>query len=199
MYLSYFVFNRPNCLKKIASILLLCILFFNWYGYRILSDILQNQSDTKLEAKLDRNDYDESQLIELRVPINLPYHNDWKDFERYNGSIEIDGVHYNYVKRKVERGELVLLCLPNDEKQHLQSARDQFFKLVNDLQQPASGKKSSPANTFSIKGITSEYQQEKNDWTIAAILTEKAIYPEASFAFLKNNFSTSPEQPPEQA
>lgn len=165
--------QSANCLKKIASILLLAILFFNWYGYRILSDILQQQSDTKLEAKLDRNDYDESALIELRVPINLPYHNDWKDFERYNGTIEINGIHYNYVKRKVEKGELVLLCLPNDEKQHLQSARDQFFKLVNDLQQPESGKKSSPSSSISFKSITSEYQQENNNWNIAALLSEK--------------------------
>lgn len=159
---------------------------------------MEGQADVKLEARLDRDDYDESQLIELRVPINLPYHNDWKEFERFSGSIEINGVHYNYVKRKVEKGELVLLCLPNDEKQQLQSARDQFFKLVNDLQQPGSNKKSDQNNT-AFKNLLSEYQKENNNWQI-----ERLLATHETLAILTDRISTqhwgeSPEQPPELA
>ena len=86
-------------MKKLAAILLVALLFFNWYGYRLITDYMQQRSDAQLEARLDQNDYDESQLIELRVPLNLPYHNDWTEFERYDGEVEIEGVHYKYVKR----------------------------------------------------------------------------------------------------
>ncbi|MBC7851365.1 MAG: hypothetical protein H7Y31_16600 [Chitinophagaceae bacterium] len=184
-------------MKKIAAILLTALLFFNWYGYRLVSDILQDRSDSKLEARLDKNEYDESQLVELRVPMNLPYHNDWSEFERFNGVIEIDGVHYNYVKRKVDKGELVLLCLPNNEKQLLQSARDNFFKLVNDLQQPSSGNKSEKGNTAAFKSLFAEYQQEKNNWTVAEVLFSTELFSISKPKCSLSGFATSPEQPPE--
>ncbi len=176
---------------------MLSLLFFNWYGYRILTSVMEGQADVKLEAKLDRNEYDESQLIELRVPINLPYHNDWKEFERYNGSIEINGVHYNYVKRKVEKGELVLLCLPNDEKQMVQSARDQFFKLVNDLQQPGANKKSDQSQSVAYKNLFSEYQKEKNNWQIEALMAARVTAAPMAILFSSQYWGESPEQPPE--
>lgn len=187
-------------MKKLAAILLFALLFFNWYGYRLLSDIMVQKSDTEFQAKIDNDEYDESQLIELRVPINLPYHNDWDKFERYDGEVEIDGIHYKYVKRKVEKGELVLLCLPNNDKQLLQTARDNFFKLVNDLQQTsATGKKSETGNTAAFKGLFSEYQQEKNNWTIAALTIAGNQYPLNESLFTPFYFHSSPEQPPELA
>ncbi len=184
-------------MKQLASILLLGLLFFNWFGYRIVSDYLQEESDIQLEARLDNDDYDESQLIELRVPINLPYHNDWKSFERYNGEIEIDGIHYKYVKRKVEKDELVLLCLPNTEKQLLQTARDNFFKLVNDLQQNNPGKKSGNNHTESFKNLFSDYQQEKNNWTFSQLSLNYSFNAHSGISFIHSGFSSSPEQPPE--
>ena len=44
------ILQALTALKQIASILLLGLLFFNWYGYRIVSDYLQQKADTKLEA-----------------------------------------------------------------------------------------------------------------------------------------------------
>lgn len=184
-------------MKKLSAILLLSLLFFNWYGYRILSAYLQHQSDSKLEAKLDRNEYDESQLIELRVPINLPYHNDWAGFERFNGEIEIDGVYYKYVQRKVEKGELVLKCLPNNDKQLLQSARDNFFKLVNDLHQKKSSNKSEKSQANSFKGLFSDYQQEVNNWTLDHQLAPQLAHHTNPSCFFSFPFSYSPEQPPD--
>lgn len=186
-------------MKRLAAIFVLTLLFFNWYGYRLVSDFLQKQSDVKLEARFDNNDYDESQLIEIRVPMHLPYHNDWTDYERFDGEVEIKGVHYKYVKRKVENGELVLLCLPNSEKQMLQSARDNFFKLVNDLQQPNSGKKSNNGNSIAFKILFSDYQQEKNNWSIASINFSKKEYRIDEETCAISYFSNSPEQPPELA
>ena len=46
-------------LRRSIAIAFLTLLFFNWYGYRLLSDFLQNRSDIQLEAKLDQNDYEE--------------------------------------------------------------------------------------------------------------------------------------------
>ena len=104
--------------------MLLLLLAFNWVGYRLLTGFMESKADIALEAKIDNSDYDESSLIEIRVPLNAPYLSDNStEFERYDGELELDGVHYKYVKRKVVNGELVLLCLPNKSKTELQNSR----------------------------------------------------------------------------
>jgi hypothetical protein len=182
-------------LKQLAAILLLGILFFNWFGYRLLADLLQQKADIELEARLDQHDYDEAQLIEMRVTLNLPYQTNWTDFERVDGEIEINGIHYKYVKRKVQDGQLVLLCLPNETKMRLQTARDDFFKLVNDLQHPSQGKKSDNGRSFT--NFSTEYWSEKNDWSFAALLYQPPYYHPNNTVLKTVSFTFTPEQPPE--
>ena len=165
-------------------------------GYRVLSDYFQAQSDSKLEAKLDLNDYDESQLIELRVKLNLPYYIG-QDYQRYDGEIELEGIHYKYVKRKVENGELVLLCLPNQEKQKIQEARDGFFEMVNDLEQNTSGKKSDSGNSLVFKIFLVDYKQESNDWSLNCLPEKNSFNSIYNTAISNSRHALIPEQPPE--
>jgi hypothetical protein len=127
------------------------ILFFNWYGYQLLSSYLQNRSNARLEARLDRHNYDESQLVSVKVPItSLSYYNSSAGFERVDGQIEIGGIQYKYVKRRLFKDSLELLCIPNQASMRLQTARNDFFRQVNDLQQQDSqGKKASVQKNFS--------------------------------------------------
>ena len=184
-------------MKKIASILLLGILLFNWCGYRWVINIVQQAADSKLEAKLDRNDYDESQLIEIKVPVNMPYQTDWAGFERYDGEIEVNGVHYKYVARKVQDGQLVLKCIPNQTKQRLESAKDDLFKISNDLQQDNSAKKSGAPNSTLVKNLLGDYD-DLQQLSIAALY---AAISHQSYSVYQNNriadlFHSIPEQPP---
>jgi hypothetical protein len=151
-------------LKRIAAILLLGTLMFNWFGYQLLTDYMQYAANKNLEARLDNDNYDEEQLIELKVPISLPYQSNWKDYERYNGEIEINGVHYKYVKRKVYNDTLILLCLPNKDKMNIENARENFFKLVNDLQTSHPKKGSEKQHSLAFKNILSEYYFSDNEW-----------------------------------
>ena len=98
-------------MKKTAAILLLGILTFNWVGYRYLLSYLEDRANTAFNSRLDSDNYDESDLISIKVANNLPYTNA-KKFERVNGQIEIAGVQYNYVKIKVSADSLELLCIP---------------------------------------------------------------------------------------
>lgn len=171
------------------------MLLFNWCGYRWVINMIQERADSKLEAKLDNNDYDESQLIEIKVPINMPYQTSWADFERYDGAIEVNGIHYKYVKRKIENGQLVLKCIPNETKQRLQTARDDFFKLVNDLQQDHSAKKSN-TNTV-IKSALGDYDQQQTTNVVALQITIANTFVTYQSHLVKNNYHLTPEQPPE--
>lgn len=130
------------------------------------------------------------------VPIYLPYHSDWKDFEDYEGEIEVDGIDYHYVKRKVEKDHLLLLCLPNTEKQLIQSSRDQFFRLVNDIDQSQDQKGTQPAHS-SGKQLSSVYQPTAQTWSLGSLSIERA-----SFALYHTSMFTSAlpdalERPPQ--
>src|ERR1700679_2099841 len=129
--------------KQLASILLIGILFFNWYGYQVLSMYWQQRAEHRLEARLDRHDYDDAQLTRIKIPLTtLSYYNGSTVFERVDGQIDLNGIHYNYVKRRIFKDSLELLCIPNTTVTSLQKSKNDFFRQVNDLQQQNQGKKS---------------------------------------------------------
>lgn len=174
--------------------MLLSLLAFNWIGYRVLSRFMESKADHALEASIEKSEYDESSLIEIRVPLNAPYlSGNSTEFERFDGELELDGIHYKYVKRKVENGELVLLCLPNKSKTELQNSREEFFKLVNDLNRTQDKSKNTNAT---IKSVTTEYKKESNSWTVPSLPPIHLSYNAAYNFFETKGFNTLPEHPP---
>lgn len=183
-------------MRKIAAILLLGGLLYNWLGYKLVYDYLQHRADQELEARIDREQYDDSRLVEIKIPLNLPYQSNWSEFERYDGEIELDGVHYKYVKRKVYNDTLIVLCLPNDGKQKVENARNDFFKFVNDLQHPAKKNAPNSSDTF-FKSLQTEYRPEQNNWTIAAPTPSRSPYNREVCLLRSLYIKDTPAQPPE--
>ena len=184
-----------TALRKIAAILLLIILVFNWVGYRFFSDFLQHRADAQLEARIEKNDYREEQLIEIRIPLNLPYQANWQSFERFDGEIDLDGVHYKYVKRKIYNDSLVLLCLPNEAKQNIEKAKDDYFKVVNDID--SRSQKKSEQNNLSLKKIFSDFFVNHAPRLIADYEYVNTIHLVAADFLLPTALLQTPDQPPE--
>ena len=109
--------------RKPAAIFLLLILLFNVIGYRAWFYCAEKKSDLKLEALLNKNQYDEQDLVALKVPLNMPYQIDQTQFERVDGEVTLNGRIYKYVKRKVSEGNLILLCIPDAHKMSLKKAK----------------------------------------------------------------------------
>jgi hypothetical protein len=155
---------------------------------------MESKADVTLQAKIESATYDESSLIEIRVPLNAPYLSDnITDFERFYGELELDGVHYKYVKRKVENGELVLLCIPNKSKTEFQNSREEFFKLVNDLNNSQNKSKNS---TAAFKSVTSEYKKENNSWALAALPSISISHTATGNSPIAPGYQNLPEHPP---
>jgi len=182
-------------LKKFAAILLIGILFFNWYGYQLLSAYWQRQAEKALVARLDRNDYSDDQLISIKIPLTtVDYYNSSSTFERIDGQIELNGVHYNYVKRRIYKGCLELLCIPNTTATTLQKAKNEFFKQVNDLQQQNQGKK----NSSPVKDFSKDYTPGAMDITVpAADINVSAAQGFLSAAQLPTSYTPTAERPPD--
>ena len=140
-------------MKKIVSIFLLSILLFNWFGYRLLIAVIEKSENAKLEAQLDNDNYEESELISIKIPVTyLPYYNNSASFERVDGQVEIEGTQYKYVKRRIYNDSLELLCIPNSAVMKLCVAKDEYFKFINDLHgtQTKNENQHSGAKNFSV-------------------------------------------------
>ncbi|MEP7258440.1 MAG: hypothetical protein ABI687_08630 [Flavitalea sp.] len=182
-------------MRKAASILLLCVLAFNWVGYRLLTYCLESHSNKIIEQQIDQDQYADADLIEFTIPLNTPYlSGSSAEFERYDGEAEINGILYKYVKRKIENGRLVLLCLPNTAKKQLQNARSEFFKLVNDIERPTKGK--DTGNSGALKNFISECRQESNSWSMMPPASHDQEYLLANRRLRSSNFSDRLDQPP---
>ena len=184
-------------MKQTAAILLIGVLFFNWYGYQVLTTYWQQRAESKLVARLDRNDYDDAQLVSIKVPITtLTYYNSSTTFERVDGQIDLNGVHYNYVKRRIFKDSLELLCIPNTTATNLQKAKNEFFRQVNDLQQQSQGKKS---NNAPVKDFSKDYTPTAMDVIVPAARTTPSVAAGIIAACqLPSRYSPTAERPPDQ-
>ena len=183
--------------KQLAAILLIGILFFNWYGYQLLTAYWQHKAENTLVARLDRHEYDDTQLISIKVPLTtLDYYNNSTTFERVNGQIDINGVHYNYVKRRIFNNSLELLCIPNTTATNLQKAKNDFFRQVNDLQQQNQGKKNNSAPT---KDFSKDYTPSAMDIILPAVLTNlSSAKGTLAASQLPTRYTPTAERPPDQ-
>jgi len=183
--------------KKLSAILLIALFLFNLFGYRVLFNYEQQQSDIRLEASLDKQDYNDADLVTIKVPLSLPYLNNQQNFERVNGEITVNGKILKYVKRKISDGNLVLLCLPDQNKMQIESAKDEFFKYANDLVQHNQSKKSGNTKSGIFKNLLSEYNVNFSDYSrsLKSIVHTYNITSQSNF--LPSSHCNLPEQPPE--
>jgi hypothetical protein len=124
-------------LRKSAVILLLGVMLFNWFGYRLIISCMQNKADKEMEARLDDASYDPTSLISVKVPVTtLSYYTSSAQFERVDGSIEIGGIAYNYVMRRLYNDSLEVLCIPNRTAMQLKAFENEFLKSINGWRKP---------------------------------------------------------------
>ncbi len=159
-------------MRKSASIILLLVLLFNMIGYRAWFYYAEKKSDASMEARLDNNQYDEKDLVTLTIPLDNPYQQEQKSFERTTGEISFEGKIYQLVKRKVTDGNLILLCLSDTHKMVLNKAKSE---MGNSSADPASSSKSGSRTSFSKNyngGDYTEHSLNQNSFLISGRLSK---------------------------
>jgi hypothetical protein len=149
-------------LKRVITILMLAVLLFTWGGYRVLTGYLEQRAETAMQDALYDNQYEESNLLYVKIPMSLPYGTSSKEFETVSGSIEVNGITYNYVKRRFYQDYLELYYTPNIAKTNIRNARDEFFRLANDFTaNNSSAKKTNsshpPITKLSLSDFTNDH------------------------------------------
>jgi len=165
---------------------------FNLAGYPLLFGYLSKQSVRKLTTSIEHHDYKEAQLVEVKVKLNLPYLTSQEAYENLEGDITINDHHYNYVKRKVCRDTLYLVCLPNALRDELQMARADYGETASDAEM---GKKAEHSVKKGSDWQPSYFQwlEEKQHLQLGSLITQPAFYSKK----LSPSFSSRPDIPPE--
>jgi hypothetical protein len=155
---------------------------------------MQDAADQKLESRIDNLDYDESQLIEITVTLDMPYQERFTDFERHYGEIEIDGNSYTYVKRKIAGDVVIFKCIANKSKQELTLIKNDLARAnsaIDTDHSPGKQQQSSFAKNFWSEYDGENIFQIPNEHT----LLNTAGLPGYSF-YLPEVTRKTPHQPP---
>jgi len=179
-------------MKKAVSILLLTIFVFNTIGYKALFVFLEQEADARIQAKIQTLDELDKRLITVKIPINLPYQTDWREFESIDGEMIFKGKTYKYVKRKVLRDSLILLCIDHQEKNQLQKSSADYFKKVNDL---ASETNKKPV----LKIAKTDYYQESAK--LAVCISSIVVLKQTKISYIPqiaNGYPVKVKTPPRE-
>lgn len=172
--------------------MLIGVHLFNLVGYTLLFDYFIHQSNKQLIEQLDNNQYNDNELIAIKVALHTPYLSNWSDYERVDGEVEVNGIYYNYVKRKVYNDTLYLLCLPNKNKTQLNAAKIEYANKTQDA--PANAKdpgalKKNPAGN--------EYQQPGTQFHVAVLAMIPGRNDKQATPSVIQSFISGPFHPPQ--
>jgi hypothetical protein len=182
-------------LKKLIAIVLLLVLIFNIVGYKFIANYFEHKSINDLQSSLDHNKYKESDLISFKLHLNLPYISSSTEFESVEGNIDINGINYQYVKKRFFNDTLEILCVPNFTKSFINESKNDFAKQLNDIASSNNSKKSSSNQIVKAKisDLIQEHHFDINQQIYSATLKHDSYHVcISSFDFLHGL-----DQPPE--
>jgi hypothetical protein len=125
-------------LKRFVSIVLLLVFLFNVGGYYLVFIGLHHRSDLLLTQKIESNQYEYDETMELKIPVSLPYPMQHNGFERINGKFEYQGNFYKLVKQKIENDTVYIVCIRDTNAERLTTTLKDYVKKTSDL--PANSK-----------------------------------------------------------
>ncbi|QEM12937.1 hypothetical protein [Mucilaginibacter rubeus] len=136
-------------MKKIVALILLNIYLLNISGQLILHQYLVYKSDRFFKEQISKGLYNVNDLTEITIPVDLPAIHDWQAFENISGHITFGSATYNYVKIRMTRKALHLMCIPNYETTRFADSNVLDAKGIRDI--PVSPKEHVPFGKIALQ------------------------------------------------
>lgn len=100
-------------MKKLIAFFLLCIILFNTAGYLAIHEYLEHKTQSFFIDQTAKGFYNIKDLTEVTIPVDMPGIHDWARFENVSGQVQFQNTNYNFVKMRITRTALHLMCVPN--------------------------------------------------------------------------------------
>jgi hypothetical protein len=180
-------------LKKFAAILLLSVHLFYLGGYMLIFQYFIHRSDVQIVKELYNDKPGSQKLIQLKVPVHMPTLDDWTDYANIQGQIQLNDNYYNYVRLKMTKDTMYLICLPNNVKSSLTKANIILAKNLNDV--PLSKKGTSTSTTKKAESVYDHfYHTVQCDYEPLAEVIKSYLH--SSSPHLSSPYIESPGKPP---
>ncbi len=171
--------------------MLLAILLFNIGGPLAFHEYLVYQSDKLFNEQISENHYSIDDLAEIKVPANMPGITDWKNYENLSGRIQFGNTAYNYVKIRMTRNAIYLVCIPNYATTHLSDRNIIYARQVPDI--PVPKKEHVPFGKINL--VAFNYQTIHYKFSTPLIKVRKTV--SCYHSFIPNPLIKGPGQPPD--
>ena len=142
--------------------------------------------------KMYSNKINDAKLIEIKIPVHFPTITDWDDYAEIAGQIQLKDAYYNYVKLKITRDTMYMVCLPNTTKTRLVNANVITAKEISDV--PLN--KNSHAPSVKKVNALSEYNLQAFQYNYSAFGISLTESPETASIKIASPFIESPGKPP---
>ncbi|TLU98942.1 hypothetical protein [Dyadobacter luticola] len=185
-------------MRRILSILLLGLLLYNMVGYSLVY-----LSEERLVVSEKGKDFVQqtagSADIIIKVPVAVPYQNNWDAPEPVTGQIEHEGQFYQMKSQQLINDTLYVQCEVD------QNARDRFTELVSKVNDQVTGQSAESQkgqHSHILKNFLKEYMSlgRKHtfyvlEWTAAANHSFQYVAPSP----LSEQHFKIPSPPPDLA
>ncbi len=128
----------------------------------------------------------------------MPYQHNSDGFERFDGEITLSGKIYKYVKRKYVDGNIIFLCLPDYNKMHLETAKNNYSSNINDFQGSGTNKQNNSKSTIG-KNLSNDFEQNLSGYTFDLYISINKPHFSNHVSRLATATLSTPGQPPELA
>lgn len=166
-------------MKRISALLLITVLLYQAGGFA-LQYLQQNTSEISATDLASRD------KVIVKVPISLPYSQNWEEAKKVSGQVQKGDEFYDMVEQKMERDTLYTTLVTNH------SAREQFIEfsemVEKHLSTDPSKQQQSKSNLISL--LIKEYCDARNvvvlyllDWSITTSNYSTPVYVTSGYSF----------------
>ena len=165
---------------------------FSVYGPIALYEYCVYQSDRLFNEQISQSRYKIDDLVEVKVPVEMPTIQDWKEYTYVSGQIRLKSGSYNYVKIKMTRDTIFLMCIPNYRETKLVNQNIIDARKIADI--PVNKKERVPSGKTNGIGIYN-YQTIHYRFLTPFATLKKNV--DNSHSDIVESAIASPGQPPE--
>jgi hypothetical protein len=171
--------------------MLLSIHLLNIGGQLLLHQYLVYKSDKLFDEEVSKGKYSIDDLVEVKIPVHMPTIQDWNNYTYISGQVQFQNSCYNYVKLKMTRDTIYLMCVPNYQTTHLADHNIINARQIPDI--PLSKKEHVPFGKINLTAYN--YQSIHYRFSIPLIMVRKTVY--GNCLITSNLFVAGTGEPPD--
>lgn len=165
-------------MKRISALLLIAVLLYQAGGFAL--QFLQQKS-----SNISASEFLSSDKVVVKVPISLPYSQNWEEGKKVSGQVQKGDEFYDMVEQKMEGDTLYTTLVTNH------SAREQFIEfsamVEKHLSTDPSKQQQSKSNLISL--LIKEYCDARHvvvlyllDWSITTSNFSTPVYVTSGYS-----------------